>query len=73
MITHGSAEDSSESFRITIKPYIAGGFILYIKFSGSDRHGETGAGIWPTVEKAKEIAQHTASSLLRGAVISWDD
>jgi len=32
----------------------------------------TGAGIWPTVEKAREIAEATARHLLSGAVVIWD-
>jgi hypothetical protein len=28
-------------------------------------------GVWPSVEKAKQIAQEIANRLLRGAIVSW--
>jgi hypothetical protein len=57
----GEASDSTESFAFTIEAHAAGGYMLSIKFSGDDRDGMTGAGIWPSIEKAKEIAQGYAT------------
>jgi hypothetical protein len=47
--------------------------MLSTRFSGDDRQNITGAGVWPTVEKAKEIAQTTATKLLHGATIAWQE
>jgi hypothetical protein len=72
MVT-GEAQDDRETFVFTITPFVTGGFRLDIKFSGDGPHNVTGAGIWPTVEKAKQIAQETAARLLHGAEVTWRD
>jgi hypothetical protein len=61
-----SAEESGEkeAFEFTIEPFITGGFVLYIRYI-------PGAGVWQTVEKAKQVAEETATGLLNGAIISW--
>ena len=69
----GYAQDSREFFEFTIHPFISGGFMLSIKHSGDCHHNITGAGVWPTVEKAKEIANQTANRLLHGATVAWND
>ena len=69
----GIAADSKERFEFTIAPFVSGGFLLDIKFSGDGRSNITGAGVWPTIDKAKEIAQQTAAKLLHGAIISWSE
>jgi len=69
----GEAKDSREKFEFTITPFIPGGFTVYIRYSGDGSQNITGAGVWPTIEKAKEIAQETATKLLNGAVIHWQE
>ncbi len=73
MIT-GHARDEKELFEFSIEQFVVKkeGFLLMIKFSGDERNGSTGAGVWPTVEKAKQVAQETAAKLLHGAVVVWD-
>ena len=70
MIT-GEAKDDRELFQFTIEPFVTTGFLLTIRFSGDGRSNVTGAGVWPTIEKAKQVAQETATKLLHGAIISW--
>jgi hypothetical protein len=70
MIT-GKASDDRELFEFTIEPFVTGGFRLDIKYSGDCHHNITGAGIWPTVEKAKDVAQASATRLLHGAIVAW--
>lgn len=72
MIT-GQAKDDSELFEFTIAPFVTTGFLLTIRYSGDGDHNITGAGVWPTIEKAKEIAQETATKLLHGAIVSWSE
>jgi hypothetical protein len=69
----GEANDNRERFEFTIEPFVSGGFLLTIRFSGDGRSNITGAGIWPTIEKAKQIGEETASRLLHGATIKWSD
>jgi hypothetical protein len=73
ILTRGSARDSSELFEFTIEHFVTGGFMLSIKYSGDCHHNITRAGVWPTVDKAKEIAGETAKRLLHGATVAWDD
>ena len=49
----GEARDEREMLQFTIEPYVATGFMLSIRFSGDGRQNVTGAGVWPTIEKAK--------------------
>lgn len=70
-IVRGSASDDRETFEFRVEPYIAGGFELIIRFSGDGRSNITGAGVWPTVDKAKQIAEETAHKLLHGAAVTW--
>jgi hypothetical protein len=67
----GEARDDRELFEFTIEPFVTTGFLLTIRYSGDGRENVTGAGVWPSIEKAKEIAQATATKLLHGAIISW--
>jgi hypothetical protein len=69
----GHAKDDKELFEFTIEPLVRPGFLLAIRYSGDCHHNITGAGVWPSVEKAKEIAQETAARLLHGAIVSWND
>jgi hypothetical protein len=71
VVVTGEAKDEKELFEFSIEHFVAGGFMLSIRFSGDGRHNVTGAGVWPSVEKAKEIAQTTATKLLHGATITW--
>jgi hypothetical protein len=72
-VVKGEAKDEKEKFEFSIEPFVAGGFMLSIRFSGDGRENITGAGVWPSVEKAKEIAQATANKLLHGATIEWQE
>ena len=67
----GKAKGSAETFAFTIFPYVHGGFLLDIRYDGDGARNITGAGVWPTIEKAKQIAQETATRLLQGAIIIW--
>lgn len=69
----GEARDDRELFEFTIEPFVTTGFLLTIRYSGDGRENITGAGVWPSIEKAKEIAQATATKLLHGAIISWQE
>jgi hypothetical protein len=73
ILAKGRAQDSRELFEFTIEPFVTGGFMLSIKYSGDCHHNITGAGVWPTIEKAKQIAQETSIRLLNGAAITWND
>jgi hypothetical protein len=66
MIT-GEAKDDRELFEFTIEPFVTTGYLLSIRYSGDCHHNITGAGVWPSVEKAKQIAQATATKLLHGS------
>jgi hypothetical protein len=70
----GHANDEEEKFEFTIEPFVIRdqGFLLKIDYRGDGRGGGTGAGVWPTVEKAKQIAEQTAAKLLHGATITWE-
>jgi hypothetical protein len=72
-VIKGEAKDDRELFEFTIAPFVSGGFMLSIRFSGDGRHNITGAGVWPDIEKAKQIAQQTAARLLNGATVAWLD
>ena len=67
----GEARGDKELFEFSIEPFVCGGFMLSIRYSGDCHHNVTGAGVWPNIEKAKQIAQATATKLLHGAVINW--
>lgn len=70
MVT-GKAKDDRELFEFTIEPFVSGGFMLSIRYSGDCHHNITGAGVWPNIEKAKQVAQETAAKLLHGAAVTW--
>ena len=69
----GEARDAEERFDFAIKRFITDGFLLEISYRGDRGHGINGAGVWPSIEKAKEIAQQTATKLLHGFLISWHE
>jgi hypothetical protein len=71
-MVRGEAKDSREKFEFTIAPYVAGGFLLTIRYSGDGTPNTTGAGVWPTVEKAKQIAEETAQRLLHEVTVTWE-
>jgi hypothetical protein len=73
MLIKGEARDEKELFEFEIKPFVTPGFLLTIRYSGDGRQNINGAGVWPTVEKAKQIAEETASKLLHGAIVSWHE
>jgi hypothetical protein len=70
-VIKGQASDDRETFEFTIESFVSGGFRLDIRYRGDGRSNITGAGIWPTVEKAKQIAEQTAQRLLHGATVKW--
>jgi hypothetical protein len=72
-LIRGEARDAREVFEFTIQPFVTGGFQLNIRYSGDSSQNITGAGIWPSVEKAKQIAQDAAAKLLHGAVVLWKE
>src|SRR5438067_8586328 len=63
MIVRGRARDHSELFEFTVEPFVSGGFRLDIHYSGDCHHNITGAGIWPTVQKAVLLRNATPSVL----------
>ncbi|HEX7286197.1 MAG TPA: hypothetical protein VF532_08450 [Candidatus Angelobacter sp.] len=71
MTVKGTAQDDRETFEFTIEPFVSGGFLFYIRFRGDGRSNVTGAGVWPNIEKAKEIAEQAATRLLHGAKVDW--
>jgi hypothetical protein len=50
---------------------VSGGFLLSIRYTGDGATNVTGAGVWPSIEKAKQVAEKTAAKLLHGAAVSW--
>jgi hypothetical protein len=72
MIT-GQAKDDKELFEFVMKPFVTTRFLLSIRYSADRRHNITAAGVWPSIEKAKQIAQETATTLLHGAIVSWNE
>lgn len=73
MSLRGRAQDQSELFEFTIEPFVSGGFRLYIRYSGDSHDNITGAGIWPTVQTAQQMAEETARRLLHGATVNWEE
>jgi hypothetical protein len=70
MVQTGIATGNGETFTFTIT-VVPTGFRLDNSYSGGCLENITGSGIWPTVEKAREIAEATARHLLSGAVVTW--
>ena len=71
MVQTGIATGNGGTFTFTVRP-VPTGFRLDNHYRGGCHENTTGAGIWPTVEKAREIAEATAHRLLSGAVVTWD-
>lgn len=71
MVHTGIATGNGETFTFTITAAPTG-FRLDNRYSGACHENITGAGVWPTVEKAREIAETTAHRLLGGAGVTWD-
>jgi len=69
VIVTGKATDDRETFVFTVEPFVSGGFLLSIRYAGDGAANVTGAGVWLTIEKAKEIAEKTARRLLHGAAV----
>ena len=69
----GQAADDRERFEFTVEPFVTGGFMLSIRYSGDGAHNVTGAGVWPSVEKAKDVAEQSARRLLNGATVTWQE
>ena len=59
----GHAELGSEAFDFEVGPW-SGGVGLMMRHTGFGDPRSTGAGVWPSVEKAKEIADQTLKRLL---------
>jgi hypothetical protein len=73
VVITGEAKDERELFEFKIEPFVTTGFMLTIRYSGDGSHNVTGAGVWPTIDKAKQVAQETATKLLHGAIVSWHE
>jgi len=71
-LAKGKARDDRELFEFTIEPFVTGEFMLSIRYSGDCHHNITGAGVWPSIDKAKEIAEATARQVLHGAPVTWE-
>ena len=72
MIVHGKAADTENTIAFSIQPHATGGYILYVQFSGAGAGEGSDARVWPTISKAKEIAEATARRLLKGVYVSWE-
>jgi hypothetical protein len=66
----GSASSVDETFEFTISAFDATRFRLDISYRSTARSGTNGAGLWPTVDKAKEVAETIAQKQL-GASVNW--
>jgi hypothetical protein len=67
----GEVKDDREALGFTIEPFTAGGFLLSIRFGRDGRGIVSGAGVWPSIEKAKAVAEERAAKLSRGATVDW--
>ena len=72
-VVRGEAKDDLETFEFKVKPFITGGFLLSIRYSGDGKDNITGAGVWPTVDKAKQVAEESARRLQHGVSVSWKE
>jgi hypothetical protein len=69
----GHAETPSGTFDFKVGNW-ADGIGLMVRDTGAGDKGFNGAGIWPTVEKAKQIADQTVKRLLNpDCTIVWTD
>lgn len=71
-IAIGRAHDERETFIFTVEPFVSGGYVLSIRYSGDGDKNTTGGGVWPSIGKAKEIAEETAQRMLHGAIVEWE-
>jgi hypothetical protein len=69
----GQAADDRELFEFTVEPFVMGGFLLSIRYSGDGLSNVTGAGVWPSIEKAKEVAEQSARRLLHDSTVTWQE
>ena len=67
----GRAHDDRETLVFTIEPSASGGFLLSIRYYGDGTTNLTGGGVWPSIAKAKQIAEESANRLLHGAGVDW--
>lgn len=70
-MARGEASDFREKLEFTIEPFVTGGFLLSVRYGGDGGSNVTGAGVWPTIEKVKEIAEKSSSRLLGVALVNW--
>jgi hypothetical protein len=71
VILTGHAECQGERFDFKIGEW-AGGIGLMMRRTGHGSTKETGAGIWPSIEKAQAIADETVKRLLSpDCAINW--
>lgn len=54
LVAAGEARDEKELFEFTVEPFVTGSYLLSIRYSGDCCQNVTGAGVWPTIEKAKQ-------------------
>ena len=69
----GHAEFGAEAFDFKLGDWCDGIGII-VRHTGYGEPRETGAGIWPTLDKAKEIADQMVKRLLsRECSITWKE
>ena len=69
----GIASGNTESFEFTISTASSGKYRLDVRYSGDGDHNVTGAGIWASVRKAREVAEQIAAKSLEGAHVIRDE
>jgi hypothetical protein len=73
VLVTGHAEWGAEAFDFKIGPW-SHGIGLMMRHTGYGSPKETGAGIWPTVEKAQEITDETVKKLLNSdCEVVWSE
>jgi len=60
-----------EALEFAIEPFMAGGFLLSIRFGRDGRGIVTESGVWPTIEKAKAVAEEKVAQMSHGATVDW--
>ena len=69
----GHVSRGSEAFEFKIGEW-CDGIGLMMRHTGYGDPRETGAGIWPSIDKAKQIAEETAKKLLDSdCTITWTE
>jgi hypothetical protein len=68
----GTARDDLAEFEFKIVPQPDSGFLLLVHFDADGRGSISGGGKWPTIERAKQAAEESASKVLEdGVKVEW--